>query len=130
MARFQAAVIGLVIGGFLVLSSAASALTLGTTTFPSGATASSCGAGLFYTQSATDSSYHYSVPAGGGEITAWSTNTTGDTAGTLVTLLVLRPSGTSYTVVGSDNETLPNPLPASNVAFSTWLTRSRRPTEM
>jgi hypothetical protein len=117
VARLRTAVLGLVIAGSLITTSAASALTLGTTTVPSGASPGGCSAGAFYTQSATDSSYGYSVPASGGVITSWSTNTTGDVAGTSLTLLVLRPSTTStYTVVGSDTETLPTPLPASNIA--------------
>jgi hypothetical protein len=44
-------------------------------------------------------------------------NTSSDTAGTRLTLAVLRPvSGGSYTIVGADTETLPSPLPASGVA--------------
>ncbi len=47
----------------------------------------------------------YTVPAGGGVITQWQTNTTGDAAGATLTLVVLRPgaSGTA-TVVGTDRD--------------------------
>jgi len=50
-------------------------------------------------------------------ITQWQTNTTGDAAGATPTLVVLRPgaSGTA-TVVGTDTETIPSPLPAGGVA--------------
>jgi len=96
--------------------SSASALTLGTTTFPAGAMSSSCSASAFYTQTATDASYDYTVPASGGTITHWSTNTTGAVAGANVTLLVLRPATGSFTLVGYDPQVLPTPLPVSNVA--------------
>lgn len=47
-------------------------------------------------------------------------NVTGDTPGASVTFAVARPiSGGDYTVVGTDNETIPNPLPASGVASFT-----------
>ena len=76
----------------------------------------SCVTGTLYIQSATDSSYVYSVPAPGGFITAWSTNTAADTAGANVTLVVLRPGGGQYAVVAVDSETMPTPLPSSGVA--------------
>ncbi len=119
MRRTRIAMIGLVASGLLAATSAsASALTLGTTTFPSGAKESACAPGAFYVQSATDSAYQYAVPPGGGQITSWSTNTTGaTTAGTPLTLLVLRSNGSGgYTVVGFDPEKLPTPLPVSGIA--------------
>ncbi|HWF34322.1 MAG TPA: PASTA domain-containing protein [Solirubrobacteraceae bacterium] len=120
MLRFRIATIGFVITGFLVMSSAASALTMGTTTPPTGATLPPCGTGILYFQTATDSSYVYTVPAGGGAISSWSTNTaTGDTAGTSVSLVVLAPSGGGYTVAGVDTETLPTPLPTTGIASFT-----------
>jgi hypothetical protein len=100
-------------GMFAIVVAPASALTLGTTTFPGGAAPIGCTPSAFYVQVATDSALQYTVPAGGGQITGWSTNTTGDAAGALMALLVLRPTaGGSYAVVGFDSETLPNPLPA------------------
>jgi hypothetical protein len=111
------AVVGLVASGLLAgMVSSASGLTLGDTAIPSGASFASCGAGTFFAQKATDSSYQYAVPAGGGVITSWSINTVSATVGTPVTLLVLRPNGAEYTIVGFDNEVLPNPLPGSGVA--------------
>ncbi|HEY2632047.1 MAG TPA: PASTA domain-containing protein [Solirubrobacteraceae bacterium] len=59
-------------------------------------------------QQATEPAGQYVVPAGGGQITSWSTNAEGATAGTPLTFLALRPGVPgSYTVVGSDSETLP-----------------------
>jgi hypothetical protein len=65
----------------------------------------------------------YFVPAGGGMITGWSTNTTGDTAGATITFVVTQSVSSRapsfharYRVVGADTETLPNPLPANGVA--------------
>jgi hypothetical protein len=106
--RYRLVTIGLVMTGFLALTSAASAVTLGNTTVPSGATANGCPTGIVIWQSSTDSSYSYSVPAGGGAITSWSTNTAGDAPGASVTFVVMRQS----TVVGVDTETLPTPLPS------------------
>jgi hypothetical protein len=98
------------------MSPAASALTLGTTTPPTSSSNAPCSTGTLYIQSATDSSYQYSVPAGAGTITSWSTNTAADAAGTNVVLVVLRPSSGGYTVVAVDSETIPTPLPSSGVA--------------
>jgi uncharacterized repeat protein (TIGR01451 family) len=111
------AMVGLIVSGlFVAMVSSASGLTLGTTTIPSGAAPSGCSAGSFFTERATDASYQYTVPAGGGAITSWSANTVSATPGTSLTLLVLRPGSGEYTVVGFDTETLPNPLPGSGVA--------------
>jgi uncharacterized repeat protein (TIGR01451 family) len=101
----------LVISGFLATASAASALTLGNTAVPNGASTSSCPSGILIWQSTTDGTYQYVVPAGGGTITSWSINTAGDTGGAIVTFVVIRP-GSGNTVVATDTETLPTPLPA------------------
>jgi hypothetical protein len=115
--RTRIAVVGLVVGGLLAMTASASALTLGTTTFPVGAVGTACtSSGAFYVQSATDSAYDYSVPSGGGQIDSWSTNTQEATAGAPLSLVVLRPNGAEYTVVGFDSETLPSPLPPSGIA--------------
>ena len=101
-----------VCGVSAIAAAPASALTLGTTTFPSGAAPTGCTPSAFYVQTATESALRYTVPAGGGRITSWSTNTTGDAAGGPMALLVLRPTEIgSYAIVGFDSQTLPNPLP-------------------
>jgi uncharacterized repeat protein (TIGR01451 family) len=102
----------LVFSGFLATASAASALTLGNTALPSGASTSGCPGGILVWQSTTDASYKYVVPAGGGTITSWSIGTAGDASGASVTFVVIRPGAGTYTVVATDTETLPTPLPA------------------
>jgi Domain of unknown function DUF11/PASTA domain len=102
----------------LAFCGVAGATTLGTTTQPSGSTASKCFAVIG--QLTSDPSTPYQVPAPGGQITQWSTNTSGDTAGAPLVMAVLRPTGgTNVSVVGSDPEVLPTPLPPSNVATFT-----------
>lgn len=67
-------------------------------------------------QEKSDPATPYQVPSGG-HITQWQVNTVGATAGAPVTLVVLRAAGAGeYTVVGTDSQSLPNPLPAGGVA--------------
>jgi Domain of unknown function DUF11/PASTA domain len=97
----------------LTTSASAQALTLGSTTVPVGATGETCtGSVLNILQTSVDASYLYAVPAGGGIITSWSFNTSGATAGTPYTLIVAQPSGSGYTVVGTDTEVVPASAPA------------------
>jgi hypothetical protein len=100
---------------------AAANVTIGTTAVPAGASTSGCG-GTVIGQSTNDPSTPYAVPPGGGEVTSWQINTTGATAGAPVTLVILRPSGVNFLVVGLDSETLPNPLPAGGIASFTVAT--------
>jgi uncharacterized repeat protein (TIGR01451 family) len=103
----------------LALPVAAQAVTLGSLapTAPSG-TGECNSSGEFFvdTSSAAPS---YTVPTGGGAVARWSFATFGATPGMSVTMIVLRQSGGAFQVVGSDSETLPNPLPAGNVATFT-----------
>jgi hypothetical protein len=70
----------------------------------------------------SDPSTPYSMPTAGA-ITQWQVNTTGDTAGAQVSLVILRAAGAgSFSVVGVDTKTLPNPLPAGNIATFTIAT--------
>lgn len=116
MARLRLALVGVVICGFLATASAASALTLGATTLPAGGTPLACPGGTVYWQSDTDVNYDYSVPPGGGTITSWTTYTAMDDPGSTVTMVILRPTGSTYTVVAADTETVPAAVPASGVA--------------
>ncbi len=75
------------------LACTASALTLGTATLPAGSTAGGCVANYSFTEKETDAAYTYEVPANGGQITSWSTNTTGAAAEAPLTLLLLREKG-------------------------------------
>src|ERR1700756_3795579 len=110
------------LGGMTVLlalasSSSASADTLGSVVQPAGSNGTTGCTGEVIAQATNDPSTPYTVPAGGGQITQWQVNTTGASAGNPVTLVVLKAaSSSSYTVVATDPETLPTPLPASNVA--------------
>jgi hypothetical protein len=91
--------------------------TIGSTAQPAGSSSGSVPpSGFFLAPVSDDPSVSYHVPASGGRITSWSVNTTGATAGTPVELLVLRPSGGSFVVLGTDARNLPTPLPASGVA--------------
>jgi hypothetical protein len=110
---------------FAVSGVAAANVTLGSTTEPSGAEADQCfagggGAADIFTQITDDPSTPYTVPAGGGQITTWSTAIVDDQAGTPLTLVAVRPQGGSqYTIVGADAQTLPTPLPPGGVATFT-----------
>jgi Domain of unknown function DUF11/PASTA domain len=106
-----------VVGALVVTAASASALTLGNTTMPLGGGPAGCEPGEILIQTATDSAYSYTVPPPGGAIASWSINTLDATAGTPVTLVVLRSTvAKMYTVVDVDPETLPTPLPASGIA--------------
>jgi LysM repeat protein len=105
----------LVIGGFLAMVSPASALTLGAPVPPPGGMALACPGGTVYWQSATDVNYVYSVPFAG-TITSWSTYTVMDAPGSTVAMVILRPTGSTYTVVATDTETIPAAVPVSGVA--------------
>ena len=103
-----------------VPAAASAAATLGMTTQPTGSSPNGCGSESVIGQSTSDPSTPYTVPSGGGLITHWSINTEGDTPGLPVTLVVLRPTaGDSFSVVGTDSETIPNPLPLGKVAVYT-----------
>ncbi|HEX3618579.1 MAG TPA: hypothetical protein VHU61_18680 [Solirubrobacteraceae bacterium] len=112
--------VGTTILGLLAFTSSAGAETLGITSAPTG-TGLGCISGSTVVQTADTPATPFIVPSGGGTITQWQILTGGDTPGSSVTLLVLAPSGTtgSYTVVGSDAETIPDPVPSDGVASFT-----------
>jgi hypothetical protein len=81
--------------------------TLGTTTPPTGSDPeNACGPETVIAQATSDPSTPYSVP-GPGTITQWQTNVSISAPGEPVTLLVLRPIGSSYTVVAADARAIP-----------------------
>jgi hypothetical protein len=88
----------------------ASAATIGNTTLPSGATMPVCSTGSTteVISTSNDSNYSYVVPAGGGTLTSWSFNATGAKAATPYELVVARPASGSYTIIGTDTETVPS----------------------
>ena len=106
--------------GLLVFTGTAGAAQLGITAPPSGSSSSTGCSGVLIGQNTDSSTTPYLVPAGGGYITQWQTYSAGDAPGSTITLAVLRrASSTTYTVVGADTETIPNPLPSGNVASFT-----------
>jgi hypothetical protein len=120
-------VIGLMLGlGFAFAGTANAAVTLGSTAQPAGSGANTCGSPSILGQHASDPSTPYVVPAGGGAITGWQTNTNTTappTPGANIELVVLRlASNGDYIVVGVDPEQLPNPLPGSGIASYTLST--------
>ena len=113
-----------VVVAFAFTGVASADVTLGSTTL--GSTSSGCTPGAVVAEATSDPSTPYAVPAPGGLITQWQTNTTGATASAPVTLVVLSPAGGGfYTVVGVDSETLPSSLPASHLASFTLATPIR-----
>jgi hypothetical protein len=108
------------IAALLSLAFAATAsadVMLGSVGIPSGSTAQGCPSGSVAAELSSATGVDFTVPAGGGAIDQWQTNTTGATPGALVTFLVLRPTADNrYLIVGADTKTLPNPLPVGNVA--------------
>lgn len=106
-----ACLMGLTVVLALAFAGVASAdMTLGLTAPPSGSGTGGCvGSSVpdLVLQLTQDPSTPYVVPAGGGQITSWSTDTAGDTVGDPLTFAVVRPnSGGTYTVVGADTETI------------------------
>ncbi len=114
--------IALGVGALFVLApTAASAITLGsvdTTSAPPACLAGPTSA--FFVQTGT-ASIPYTVPAGGGIITSWSTSF--GPAGAPVTLLVTGPGSSSsppsFPIADFDAETFPSPVPVGNVATFT-----------
>ena len=100
------------------MSGVASAdVTIGSTTQPSGSSGMVASGSSLTLVQVSSASFPVGVPARGGQITSWSTNTLGSTPGAGVELVVLRPTGSgNFTVIAVDSRTLPTPLPASGVA--------------
>ena len=97
---------------------ASATVTIGSAAQPAGATNIYCaGPGYVYIQPPTDPTTLWSVPAGGGALTAWQTNVSYTFTKT-VTLLVLAPGSTSNTfqVVGVDTEQDPSTTPQNGIA--------------
>jgi hypothetical protein len=86
-------------------ASAAQAATLGSAVQPPGSAPNGCPPNSVIAQSTSDPSTPYSVP-GAGTITEWQTNTALATPGSPVTLVVLKPAGADFTVVGTDSRTI------------------------
>jgi hypothetical protein len=94
---------------FSVMTGVASAatFTFGSTTEPSGATASACDGVGTYLQTAPSASF---VLPAGGQITQWQTNTAGATPGDPIMLVAAAPlDGGLWRIDAVDPESIPNP---------------------
>jgi hypothetical protein len=83
--------------------------TLGSTAFPAGSSARACN-GSVIAEPTSSPATPYAVPsAPGGPLTSWQVNTAGSTAGTPVTLLLLRlTAADTYTVAATDTQAIPS----------------------
>src|SRR5262249_43467775 len=95
---------------FALAGTASADTTLGSTSKPSGSVSSSWDGGHVYNQVTRDPGTPYSLP-GAGTITQWQTNSAIDAPGASITFLVLKPVGATFTVVGVDTRSIPNPAP-------------------
>ena len=87
-------------------------VALGTVAIPTGSAPHSCLDNKVIAQPSSDPATPYTVPAPGGTITQWQTNSTLDAPGEDVSFLVLRSTGaTTWSVVGEDTRLIPNPVP-------------------
>lgn len=121
MPKLALCVIGTV-AALLACTGVAGAAIIGSTTQPNDSMPNGCIAGDVLAQILSDPSTPFTVPAPGGTLTQWATNTLFDQAGASITLVVLRrPSLTAeaLTVVATDTETIPSPLPTNRVASFT-----------
>ena len=105
-------------------ATANAAVTIGTTTLPSGAALAACNDDVSYVQPTFSSATSYMVPAGGGEITGWSVYAVSALAGVPERLVIVRPGADmrSYTVVGTDLKNFPNPIPSNGIVSFTLAT--------
>jgi hypothetical protein len=105
--------------GVMVVPTGASAVTIGSVASSDpGLKCAPIKEALFIAQAAT-TSIPYTVPAGGGIVTSWSTSF-GEPGGQL-SLILVRKTSTPKTlsVVGSDTESLPSPIPSSHISTFT-----------
>ena len=112
---FSASAIALVLA--LSPTAGADTTTLGNIVEPVGATAVDCNALGEPVVIAADTSA-YTVGSAGSVVASWSVNATGD-GGATETLYALSPDGATYTVVGTDTETIPASIPASGTVTFT-----------
>jgi hypothetical protein len=112
MKRLSSMALGLaLVIGIAFAGTASADKTLGTTTPPSGASTLPCTTNEVIFQVTSDPSLPYTV-SGAGKITQWQTHAATDTPGSPINLVVVKPVGGSFTVVGVDAENIPNPAPA------------------
>jgi hypothetical protein len=99
-------------------ASAQADTTLGTTTQPAGSDdENGCGPDSVIAQVTSDPSTPYTVPSAG-MITQWQTNVSISGSGAPVTMVVLRPAGSGFTVVGADARNIPPAAPGTIATFT------------
>jgi hypothetical protein len=86
---------------------ARAATTLGSVAQPLGSDPNGCGVDQVLAQATSDAGTPYTVP-GPGTITRWGTNGSQSNPGSAVTLVVLKPAAASFSVLGTDAETIPD----------------------
>ena len=93
--------------------------TLGSLAMPAGSSSRDCNNQVI-AQLTSDPSTPYTVPSSPvGPLTRWQVNTTGSSASTPVTLVVLRSTDAiNYTVVGADTQAIPSSAPGNIATFS------------
>jgi hypothetical protein len=100
---------------FALAGVASADATLGTTTKPSFSFTGTCSSNRVVNQVTSDPGTPYSVP-GSGTITQWQTNIAGNTLSSSLTLVVLRPVGFQFAVVGVDTRSISNSTPTATVS--------------
>jgi hypothetical protein len=116
MLRLSSRLCGLTVALVLAFAGTASAeTTLGTTTKPSFSLTGSCGPNRVVNQVTSDPGTPYSVPESG-TVTQWQTNVEGNTLSSSLTLVVLRPVGFQFKVVGVDSRSISNSTPTATVS--------------
>jgi hypothetical protein len=101
---------------FAISGAAQADTTLGSASQPSGSDENGCSTDGVIAQVTSDPGTPYSVP-GPGTITQWQTNVSLSDVGDPVTLLVLKPVGSSFTVVGVDTRSIPAQGPGTIATF-------------
>ncbi len=89
-----------------IVGVARASTTLGSVAPPQGADGNGCGVDQVLAQATSDPGAPYTVP-GPGQITDWGTNSWDSNPGEAVTFVVLKPVGSSFSVVGTDVEVIP-----------------------
>lgn len=115
MPKRVAVVLMLILSGSVLFVEVAQAAPLGDLIQPAGSAMGTCFSSDVIVQATSDPTTPYSIPRAG-SVTSWQYNPTGSAAGQPITLVVLKPtSSTTYTVVGTDPQTLPTPLPTNQI---------------
>jgi len=105
--------------GVAAFPAGAGAVTLGSVTTTAAEPLCKNAANAYFLLNSVTTGPSYVVPAGGGLITSWETSF--GESGAPLTMVILRRTANPlvYTVVGSDKDTLPSPIPAGHISTFT-----------